>query len=69
MMDFTAHVFKRLRKFNELPSETAKRYIMVAPFAGDPIAKFEESMANCDKATMDAFYYNNMAEIMNLAPA
>lgn len=97
MMDFTANVFKRLRKFNEMPSETAKRHIKVAPFAGepvgwvieqvgpemlvyasdyphpegsnDPIGKFEESMANCDQATMDAFYFNNMAEIMHLYPA
>lgn len=97
MIDFTANVFKRLRKFQELPSETAKRHIKVAPFAGepvgwvieqvgpdmlvyasdyphpegsaDPITKFEETMANCDAATMDAFYFGNMAEILNLSPA
>lgn len=97
MIDFTANVFKRLRKFDEMPSETAKRHIRVAPFAGepvgwvieqvgpemlvyasdyphpegsgDPIARFEETMTNCDQATMDAFYYNNMAEILHLAPS
>ena len=37
--------------------------------SGDPIAKFEETMANCDQATMDAFYDKNMAEIMHLEPA
>lgn len=36
---------------------------------GDPIGKFEESMSNCDQVTMDAFYFNNMAEIMHLSPA
>ncbi|MFN0045525.1 MAG: amidohydrolase family protein [Sphingorhabdus sp.] len=35
--------------------------------SGDPIAKFEETMTNCDQATMDAFYFNNMAQIMHLA--
>ncbi len=97
MMDFTSNVFKRLRKFDELPSETAKRHIKVAPFAGepvgwvieqvgpemlvyasdyphpegsgDPIGKFEESMTNCDAATMDAFYYRNMAAVMQLETA
>ncbi len=97
MIDFTANVFKRLSKFDEMPSVTAKRHIRVAPFAGepvgwvieqigpemlvfasdyphpegsaDPIQKFEGTMTNCDKAIMDAFYYNNMAEIMKLAPA
>ena len=37
--------------------------------SGDPIAKFEETMTNCDQATMDAFYFNNMAQIMHLATA
>ena len=37
--------------------------------SGDPIGKFEETMTNCDKATMDAFYYGNMAEVMNMAAA
>ena len=37
--------------------------------SGDPIAKFEETMTNCDQATMDAFYFNNMAQIMRLAAA
>lgn len=95
MLDFTANVFKRLRSFNEMPSETAKRHIKVAPFAGepvgwvieqvgpdmlvyasdyphpegsaDPIGKFEETMTGCDQATFDAFYYGNMAAVMNLA--
>lgn len=35
--------------------------------SGDPIAKFEETMTNCDQATMDAFYFNNMAQVMRLA--
>lgn len=94
MIDFTANVFKRLRKFDEMPSMTARRHIKVAPFAGepvgwvidqvgpemlvfasdyphpegsgDPIMKFEDTMTNCDQKTMDAFYFNNMAEIMHL---
>lgn len=37
--------------------------------SGDPIAKFEETMTNCDQSTMDAFYFNNMAQIMHLATA
>ena len=93
-MDFTAQMFKRKRKFNELPSETAKQRIKVSPFAGepvgwiienvgpemlvfasdyphpeggaDPIRKFEETMQNCDKKTMDAFYYGNMQSMLNL---
>ena len=37
MLDFTAGVFKPLRPFVEAPSETAKRHIRVAPFAGEPV--------------------------------
>ena len=37
--------------------------------SGDSIGKFEEAMTNCDKAKMDAFYYGNMAEVMNMAAA
>ena len=33
----------------------------------DPIRKFEASMENCDQATMDAFYFGNMAEVMGIA--
>ncbi len=97
MMDFTANVFKRLRTFHEMPSETAKRHIRVAPFAGepvgwvidqvgpdmlvyasdyphpegsgDPIARFEAAMPDCDQATMDAFYFANMAAIMDIPAA
>ena len=95
MLDFTAGVFKRLRPFAETPSETAKRHIRVAPFAGepvgwvieqvgpgmlvyasdyphpegsaDPIGKFEETMANRDPDVLNAFYYGNMAEVLQLA--
>jgi len=97
MIDFTANVFKRLNKLDEMPSITARRHIKVAPFAGepvgwvieqvgpemlvfasdyphpegsgDPIGKFEESMPNCDEATLRAFYYNNMADVLGIAPA
>jgi predicted TIM-barrel fold metal-dependent hydrolase len=93
-LDFTAGMFKRKRKFPELPSLTAKRHIKVSPFGGepvgwiienvgpemlvfasdyphpegtrDPIAKFEATMGNCDQATMDAFYYGNMRQVMGL---
>ncbi|UVO55299.1 amidohydrolase family protein [Sphingomonas sp. SUN039] len=37
--------------------------------SGDPIGKFEETMTDCDQATLDAFYFDNMAEVMNLARA
>ncbi len=33
----------------------------------DPIAKFEATMGNCDAATLDAFYYGNMANAMGLS--
>lgn len=36
-MDFTAHMYKRKRKFAELPSETAKQRIKVSPFSGEQI--------------------------------
>ena len=32
----------------------------------DPIGKFEKTMTNCDAATMEAFYYGNMARLMDL---
>lgn len=32
----------------------------------DPIGKFEATMTNCSKQTMDAFYYDNMANWMGL---
>ncbi len=32
----------------------------------DPIGSFEASMKGCDQATMEAFYYGNMASVMNL---
>lgn len=35
--------------------------------SGDPIGKFEETMTNCDQSAIDAFYYNNMAEVLHLA--
>ena len=37
--------------------------------SGDPIAKFEETMDNCDQSTLAAFYDKNMAAIMPLEPA
>ena len=33
---------------------------------GDPIAKFEATMTDCDEATMDAFYHGNMEELMGI---
>ena len=33
----------------------------------DPIAIFESTMPTCDQATMDAFYYGNMADVMGIA--
>ena len=32
----------------------------------DPIAKFEAKMTNCDQATLDAFYYGNMQDLMGI---
>ena len=34
---------------------------------GNPIAKFERAMENCDQATMDKFYHGNMLEVMSVA--
>jgi predicted TIM-barrel fold metal-dependent hydrolase len=33
----------------------------------DPIAIFESTMQDCDQATMDAFYYGNMANVMGIS--
>jgi predicted TIM-barrel fold metal-dependent hydrolase len=32
----------------------------------DPIGKFERTMTECDEATMSAFYFDNMAELMGV---
>jgi predicted TIM-barrel fold metal-dependent hydrolase len=37
LLDFTAGMMKRLRKFPELPSKTAKKHIKVSPFSGEPV--------------------------------
>lgn len=37
--------------------------------AADPIGKFEEAMTNRDPAVLEAFYYANMAEILQPARA
>jgi len=94
-LDYTASLMKRLRKFDEPPSVTAKRHLKISPFAGepvgwiientcpemivfasdyphpegtsDPIRKFEASMTGCDRATMDAFYHGNMADLMGIS--
>ena len=94
-LDFTAKLYKRMRKFEEAPSVTAKRHLKVSPFAGepvgwiidnvgedmlvfasdyphpegtgDPIAKFERTMSNCNQATMDKFYFGNMLDVMGLS--
>ena len=34
---------------------------------GNPIAKFERTMEDCDQATMDKFYHGNMLEVMSVA--
>lgn len=36
-LDYTAGLFKRKRKFTELPSDTARQRIKVSPFAGEPV--------------------------------
>ena len=36
-LDYTAGLFKRHRKFSELPSDTARQRIKVSPFAGEPV--------------------------------
>ena len=33
----------------------------------DPISKFEATMADCDEATMDKFYFRNMEELMGVS--
>ncbi|SVD33622.1 uncharacterized protein METZ01_LOCUS386476, partial [marine metagenome] len=43
-LDYTASLFKRQRKFNELPSEVAKRHLKVSPFAGEPIGWIIENI-------------------------
>ena len=34
---------------------------------GNPIAKFERNMSNCDQATFDKFYFRNSLDLMGLA--
>lgn len=34
--------------------------------SGDPIKRFEATMRDCDQAAMDAFYYGNMLQLMDL---
>jgi predicted TIM-barrel fold metal-dependent hydrolase len=93
-LDFTADSLRKFVPVKELPSETVRRHLKFAPFAGeplgwiiqnvgpellvfasdythpegtsDPIGRFEATMAGCDQATLDAFYYGNMAELMGL---
>ncbi len=36
-LNYTTSTFKRLRKFKQLPSDTARERIKVSPFAGEPI--------------------------------
>ena len=36
-LDYTAQLFKRKRKFVELPSATARRHLKISPFAGEPL--------------------------------
>jgi len=36
-LDYTASIFKRLRKFRQSPSDTARERIKVSPFAGEPV--------------------------------
>ena len=43
-LDYTASLFKRQRKFNQLPSEVAKRHLKVSPFAGEPIGWIIENI-------------------------
>lgn len=43
-MDFTAHLLKRTRKFEEKPSETAKRHIKVSPFPDEPVGWIIENV-------------------------
>jgi len=43
-LDYTASLFKRQRKFNELPSEVAKRHLKVSPFAGEPLGWIIENI-------------------------
>ena len=43
-LDYTASLFKRQRKFKDLPSEVAKRHLKVSPFAGEPIGWIIENI-------------------------
>ena len=43
-IDYTASLYKRSRKFEELPSETAKKHLKVSPFAGEPVGWIIENV-------------------------
>ena len=34
---------------------------------GDPVSKFERTISNCNQATMDKFYFDNILEIVVLS--
>ncbi len=45
-LDYTASLFKRQKKYDQLPSEVAKKHLKVSPFAGEPVGWIIENVGN-----------------------
>ena len=43
-LDYTVSIFKRLRKFNQSPSDAARERIKISPFAGEPVGWIIENV-------------------------
>ena len=43
-LDYTASLFKRQKKYDQLPSEVAKKHLKVSPFAGEPVGWIIENI-------------------------
>ena len=43
-LDYTASLFKRQKKYDQLPSEVAKKHLKVSPFAGEPVGWIIENV-------------------------
>ena len=45
-LDYTASLFRRKRKYDQMPSEVAKKHIKVSPFAGEPVGWIIENVGS-----------------------
>jgi len=45
-LDYTASLFRRKRKYDQMPSEVAKKHLKVSPFAGEPVGWIIENVGS-----------------------